>query len=119
MTEKPLIKLNLDFNTNWCSRHLEPFREKWPHGAATAMMFLLHLFVRDDRTLKMAGYNPDTGMTANPEHLNALILKCSPLCCFVGDEKMQEITEQALSGQGPLIDELKKFNAEMPEEEND
>jgi hypothetical protein len=119
MTDIPRIQLNLDFSTNWCSRHLEPFHEKWPHGAPTAMMLILDAFVNDERTLKMGGYNPDTGQEAKPEHLNALIIECSPLCCFIGDELMREITEQALSGNGPLIDELKKNNAEVLELEDD
>jgi len=108
MSEDKTLQINLDFNTNWCARHLEPFRENWPHGVATAMMLLLHLFVRDERTLKMAGYAPESDKNANPEHLQALVIECSPLCCFIGDEKMEQVASEALAGHGPMLDEFKE-----------
>jgi hypothetical protein len=78
---KPAIAL--DFATHWCPRHLRPYKAGWPSGAPAAMLMLFQAFAEDERAQAMAG--------GDSMKIAAVALECSPLCCFVGDEKLAAI----------------------------
>lgn len=90
MTDKPNV--NLDFSVHWCDRHLEPFREDWPSGAGVAMLRLFDAVVQDERIAAAAPKNAKG--EPKTESLNAVLLEHSPLCCFIGDERMKAIYEE-------------------------
>ena len=87
MTEPP--KVNLDFSVHWCTKHLEPFREEWPGGAGVAMIHLFEAAVSDERIVAAVPRSADG--SAKAESLDAVLLEYSPLCCFIGDERMRTI----------------------------
>lgn len=82
-------QINLDFRIHWCPRHLEPFRIGWPGGAGVAMVRLAEAALSDERIAAAAPHTADG--QAKAESLDAVLLEYSPLCCFVGEEKMQVI----------------------------
>jgi len=87
--ERP--RVNLAFETHWCTKHLEPFREGWPAGAERAMMALFEAAVYNDDI--MAAMPKTTDGKAKTEALNAVLLEHAPLCCFVGEDAMRHIYE--------------------------
>jgi hypothetical protein len=92
----------LDFKRDWCARHLEPYRGERPKGAPIAMVLLFDAFAQDERVHRMAGFDPEVeGSVADSTRLPALVAECSPLCCFLGDEIVEEIRVEAFAGDGP------------------
>lgn len=86
-------QVTLDFASHWCARHLEPFRARWPLGAGVAMVRLAEAAMADERIIAAAPKDAEgKAMTAA---LDALLLEHSPLCCFVGEEKMATIYREA------------------------
>lgn len=83
----------LDFATHWCAHHLEPFRPRWPLGAGVAMVKLVEIVLADERIVAAAP--KDAAGKALTKALNALVLEHSPLCCFVGEEKMAIVYREA------------------------
>lgn len=81
--EKGKPAVALAFETTWCPRHLEPYREGWPSGAGVAMVLLFKAFTEDARAQEMAG--------GDAMRLSAIAAECSPLCCFVGDDALEPI----------------------------
>lgn len=85
--DKPGVEL--DFNVHWCARHLEPFRADWPGGAGVAMVRLAEAAFADERIVAAAPKDAD-GL-AKAEGLNAVLREHSPLCCFIGEERLAVI----------------------------
>lgn len=89
----------LDFNRDWCPRHMEPLRETWstdPSRSAAAMLKLFEAFAVDERVQKMAPLAADGYRDAAA--LPRLVAECSPLCCFLGDEVMDQIMQEVFGG---------------------
>lgn len=86
-------RVNLDFAVHWCSRHLEPFRAEWPHGAGVAMVKLFDAVVRDPTFIERMPR--DAEGLAQTEALDAALREHSPLCCWLGDERMKGIYREA------------------------
>jgi hypothetical protein len=101
--------VQLDFSRDFCDRHREPLRERWPAGAGIAIVLLFDAFASDPRTIAMA---PMKDGVADADALPRLVAECSPLCCFVGDEIMNEIMVEALANPpgGPRSDAIKARN---------
>lgn len=78
-----LNRVTLDFQKAWCADHLLPFKKNWPAGSAMAMVMLFQAFAADERTIEMAG--------GDANRLDALVLECSPLCCFISPEALDKI----------------------------
>jgi hypothetical protein len=78
-------------NIHWCQRHLEPFRAEWPKGYITAAVMLVTRVLQRDDIARAAGYNPDTGQSAEVTQLKGVLVEYAPLCCLVGEEVMQKI----------------------------
>lgn len=83
------MSVRLDFTVHWCARHLEPFRSDWPGGAGVAMMRLFDAAVADERIV--AAVPKAAGGKGRTEALDGVLLEFSPLCCFLGDERMEPI----------------------------
>lgn len=86
MRAKP--KVSLDFSVHWCPRHLEPFREGWPTGASVAMLRLFEAVVADEAFTDRL---PVVDGKASADALDAALCEHSPLCCWLGDERMRAI----------------------------
>lgn len=82
-------QVSLDFTVHWCSRHLEPYRARWPLGAGVAMVRLFEAWVSDERVAEIAPKG--AGGKAKTAALDALAAECSPLCCFISDEALEAI----------------------------
>jgi hypothetical protein len=83
------MTINLSWDM-WCSRHLVPLKEAWPKGAGLAMLGLFNAFAADPRIV--------TAAHGKVGELPLVINAYKPLCCFVGDEVMAEVTRLALEG---------------------
>jgi hypothetical protein len=81
--EAGVAGIALDFSTHWCPRHLAPYRATWPRGAAVAMVRLFESFTADPRVEEMTG--------GDVMRLAAVVLECSPLCCFVTPKDLDAI----------------------------
>lgn len=81
---KPAV--GLDFRTTWCPRHLEPYKARWPQGAATAMVMLFQEFAEDARVQELGA--------GDAMKLPALVAEHSPLCCYVDEKALQRIYEE-------------------------
>lgn len=75
----------------WCNEHLSQLvsREDWPEGAATAMMAMFHVAVRNKRLV--AAMPKDSEGKANPAAITPVFDEHAPLCCFIGEEDFGEI----------------------------
>jgi hypothetical protein len=82
-------QINLDFTVHWCPRHLEPFRADWPDGCAVAMVRLFDAIVADPVFVERMPKATDG--RAKTEALDAALREHSPLCCWLGDERMRAI----------------------------
>jgi hypothetical protein len=101
--------VQLDFTRDFCNRHREPLRERWPAGAGIAIVLLFDAFVSDPRVIAMA---PMKDGVADADAIPRLVAECSPLCCFVGDAIMAEIMAEALADPpaGARLDAIKARN---------
>lgn len=108
MTDQP--KIQLDFTKDFCARHLEPFREEWPKGAAYVMMMTFDRFMADERVRAMAPKGPDGLAEGDDDTILMLMGELRPLCCFIPEEEMQEIIAEALAGAGPRLEALRARN---------
>lgn len=97
----------LRFDRDWCDEHREAFRPRYPKGVGIGMLLLFDAFAQDERVQRMAGWKPELGIQADTSKLGALVVECSPLCCFLGKRIAREIIEEALTGKGPRLDEMK------------
>lgn len=97
MSAEDVPQINLDFSTAFCARHLEPFRAEWPKGAALAMVGLVSAALSDPRIHAMAVTLPDGKKDAS--QLDALISEHTPLCCFIAEDLIAEITMLSLRGE--------------------
>lgn len=81
--------VNLDFRVHWCARHLEPLRAGWPAGAARAMVALFESVIADPEFVARMPKNPE-GL-AKTEALDGVLREHSPLCCWLGDERLARV----------------------------
>lgn len=85
-------EVELDFKTHWCPHHLEPFRVGWPGGAGVAMVMLFQAMVDDVTFVERMPRNLDG--KAKTEALDAALREHAPLCCWLGDERMEAIYKE-------------------------
>ena len=79
----------------WCDRHWAPLRagvEAGTHNGLIATPVLMEELLHD------AEFERRTGVVAGGDRidaaiLNAVVSELAPICCYLGDEKMQEITD--------------------------
>jgi hypothetical protein len=76
--------LQLDWERDWCSAHLEPFRPRWPHGATIGAMMALSVFVHDKEV--------QTYCDGDSNKLEAALAEFGPMCCRIFQPTMEEIT---------------------------
>lgn len=100
MSDQPQV--TLDFERDWCDRHLEPFRAHWPAGASLALIGLFEAFVADPRTAAMCPHDAEGKADANA--LQPLVLECSPLCCYIGEDAMRDVYAKAAAAAGIEIE---------------
>lgn len=84
----PLVQLDWSL---WCARHLEPYRARWPEGAALAMLALFQAAAKMPAVVDAAG-----GQTGR---LTQALQRFRPLCCFVGKAVLDEIYATTLPGR--------------------
>lgn len=101
MTREGNPQVELDFERDWCARHLEPFRAHWPAGTAAAMVALFGEFVKDPRTPQMLPH--DAAGLADAHALQPLLMECSPICCWLDDEAMGRVYAHAAEVTGLAI----------------
>jgi hypothetical protein len=85
--------------SQWCERHWSPVRLGQSglgpavNGIALSMSVTQEILVEVSRR----GGEPN-----DPVRCNAIIQELSPLCCFLGDEKMQALTLAATTIRGAV-----------------
>lgn len=89
--EQPRVEL--DWAAMWCARHLAPFRQGWPAGAAVAMVRLFGIAVADERII--AACPTLEGGKADANALTPVLREFGPICCFLGDEAIAPIYAEA------------------------
>lgn len=77
------VRLNWDM---WCERHMRFLKTAWPRGAGLAMVALFQAAAADERVSGYCG-----GETAK---LEAALTHFAPVCCFLGDEAMDNLTAE-------------------------
>lgn len=80
-------RVELDWRRDWCERHLEPFRARWPEGAMVAMLDLFDRATRHEAIL--------TVTAGDASRLEAAFAEFGPLCCLLGDDEMAEVYAKA------------------------
>ncbi len=82
----------------WCDRHWQPYRNGQGNGIA-ATMAVIDRVMKHPQIMRECGYDPAAGREADASMLNAAIASHAPLCCFLGDEAMQEVLGEAVAAQ--------------------
>lgn len=106
---------------NWCEKHWAPYREDYARAKAEedagrpvppsangilATVLLTHRALDDGRFYAEALKHCPPGVsTPGPEEMNAAIRATAPQCCFLGDEAMAAILEEARRLQPPAPSE--------------
>jgi hypothetical protein len=83
--------IQLDWSL-WCSRHLEPYRERWPYGAASAMLMVFHAAIAMPAVADAAG--------GDAEKIEAALQRFRPICCFISKAQLDKIYAETLPRQG-------------------
>jgi len=80
----------------WCEHHWALIRDAQPraNGLHAALLLSQRALV-DERFMRAAGWNPETGALADADRINEIMAKFSPICCFVGDEAVSQIVAEA------------------------
>lgn len=86
-------KVILSFDVHWCPRHLRPFRARWPHGTAVAMIELLQAAVAMP-AISAACPVTDDGK-ADAAYLDEALRRFAPLCCFITADARAAIYRKA------------------------
>lgn len=85
-----------DLRVAFCRKHLEPFRKDYPKGAP-ALVMLVFQKVLDSPDLEELLPRDEVGkLVVQPEIVNRFLLEHCPLCCYLGDGLMEDITIVAL-----------------------
>ena len=113
MSELPELPIVLDPARDWCDRHREPFRERWPAGILPATLALLELACRNPKVVAAA--TPEGSELADVELLGRVLVELGPLCCLAGDLEARRSTRLALAGDieafAVALDELRSREA--------
>ena len=85
----------------FCQRHFHqvvgPEHEEGPHALtwqsryAVAVIEVAQAVIADQRILRRAGWNPETGSLGDASTLTVLLAESVPLCCFLGDGTFNEL----------------------------
>jgi hypothetical protein len=67
------LGVNINPQTLWCPKHLEPFREHWPLGYLPASMCLFQQVMDDPETGKAIQFDA--------EKLDGYLAEFGPFCC--------------------------------------
>jgi hypothetical protein len=75
-----------------CPAHFKMLADE--HHIISGIALVLQAALNDDRFLRTCGWDPETGAQADAEKIDQAITQHNPLCCFIGQEKMEEIVLQ-------------------------
>lgn len=81
----------------FCPAHIEPFRARWPKGYAPLIVRMLYVVTEDPRFYANFQKNAEGKLVLDEEIATAKLFEHSPLCCFLGDERMTMLTNEALN----------------------
>lgn len=91
MTDEQRPQIMLDFKRDWCAKHLEPFRENWPEGAAIVMVLMA--------TCALSHPNCHRYTNGDATKINAYLAEFSPICCRLPGRLIKRVTGIALRGE--------------------
>ena len=74
--------------TLWCPEHLEPYRAKWPSGAAIAMIKLFEAAAKMPAVVDAA--------KGDANFLTEALQRFKPLCCFISRTELRQIYKETL-----------------------
>lgn len=81
----------LEWKIMYCDKHLLPLKDKWPKGAAAALLGLFNAAVENEEVIKRSG--------AKVENLPLVFNSIKPVCCFLPEGKAEEVVRLALEGK--------------------
>lgn len=84
----------------WCEKHWAVVRDDRSINGLLAAVLLMEYLLEDDAFMRRCGYDPQTGAKAQPERINAEMAKIGPICCYLGEERMQQLYRQARAEGG-------------------
>lgn len=76
----------------WCEKHWDPVRRDRTINGVYLTLLVTESFLADERVGEFC--TPKGENVAKIELLNQAVIRFSPLCCFLGDEKMSELYDQ-------------------------
>lgn len=81
---------------SWCEAHWARIRDNDNYNGIAASIGLMDRLVNDERFMRRCGWDPEKGTTADTVRMNAVLAEIGEVCCFLGDEIMEEIYAEAL-----------------------
>lgn len=90
-----------DSSHQWCRKHWDQVRAGMPAtNGLLAALLLNQRALADERFMREAGWNPETGALADADRINEVLEKFSPICCFMGDGVIEEVIAEATNPKG-------------------
>lgn len=98
----------------WCQRHMDEVKQSGIPSLIFAIQSMQHFIADprvDQRVREIKGLNPE----ADTRHiLNDSVSFLSPICCFIGDEKVSLVIRNVIEDQKKLS-EGKKITPQIPQ----
>lgn len=74
----------------FCAKHLEPFRLSWPVGVPQALAGITNAALEDAALREF--------IDGDAQRVQHALQSCAPICCFLEEEKTQQVISLALNG---------------------
>lgn len=81
--------------TPWCERHWSVVRDDPSINGVLASILLIQYLLNDDSFTRLCGYDPDAGTKADIGRANEEMERIGPICCYLGDDRMQQLYAEA------------------------
>lgn len=89
---------NPDATKQWCEAHWQPYRESKGNGLL-ATVLLMQATLEDPAFMLEARTMYGRPGRVPTDVMNTVLTRHSPICCYLGDEKLAAILEQSRKGK--------------------
>lgn len=78
----------------WCDRHWQPYRERKANGVL-ATVLVMQAIIDDERFMAEARAMYGRPGPVPTDVMNTILARHSPVCCYLGDDRMAAIFVEA------------------------